>query len=152
MDPNLLIVPPFDEQRAFIAVFSAWFISQIIKTVWRPKNRPKGLKWIYETGGMPSSHSATVSCLATTMGLYYGFQSMIFLMSLIFSMIIMFDAAGVRRNMGRQAKVLNQMIDEFSRKGAFGEDRLKELLGHTPVEVFAGAFLGIVIAYLFCGL
>ena len=100
---------------------------------------------------MPSSHSATVASLATVTGLYYGFNTIIFLAVLIFSIITMFDAAGVRRNVGRQAKILNKMLDELYEKGAVPEQRLKELLGHTPVEVFAGAFVGIAMALLFCG-
>ncbi len=63
----------------------------------------------------------------------------------------MFDAAGVRRNVGRQARILNKMLDELYEKGEVQEERVKELLGHTPVEVFAGAFLGMIIGYLFCG-
>ena len=100
---------------------------------------------------MPSSHSATVASLATVVGLYYGFNSILFLVVLIFTVIIMFDAAGVRRNVGRQATILNKMLDELYEKGEVPEKRLKELLGHTPVEVFAGAFLGIFIAVLICG-
>ena len=104
------------------------------------------------TGGMPSAHSATVSCLATVCGLYYGFHSLFFLAVLIFTIITMFDAAGVRRNVGRQARILNKMLDELYERGEVPEERVKELLGHTPVEVFAGAFLGIVMGYLFCGI
>ena len=98
-------------------------------------------RWIFDTGGMPSSHSASVASTATSVGLYYGFVTMPFLLALIFSIIIMFDAAGVRRSAGRQAQVLNKMLDELYEKGQFAEERLKELLGHTPVEVVAGAFL-----------
>lgn len=74
-----------------------------------------------------------------------------FLIVLIFTIITMFDAAGVRRNVGRQAMILNKMLDDLYEKGQVPEKRLKELLGHTPVEVFAGAFLGIIMAYIFCG-
>jgi uncharacterized protein len=143
---------PFAETRAFVAVFATWFISQFFKAILGIiKKENTGFRWIFSTGGMPSSHSATVSCLATVTGMYYGFRSMPFLFILIFSLITMFDAAGVRRNVGRQAKVINKMLDEFYEKGAVEEKRLKELLGHTPVEVFAGAFLGILIASLVCG-
>jgi len=100
---------------------------------------------------MPSSHSATVSSLSTVVGLYYGFMTIPFLFTVIFSLITMFDAAGVRRSVGRQAEVLNKMLDDLYEKGQVPETRLKELLGHTPVEVFAGAFLGILIAYSICG-
>ena len=101
---------------------------------------------------MPSAHSATVSSLATVVGLYYGFGSIIFLAVLIFSFITMFDAAGVRRSVGRQAKILNLMLDDIQLRGGIQEQRLKELLGHTPVEVFAGAFLGIALALFFCAI
>ena len=151
----MMTEPPFTETRAFAAVFSTWFLSQLIKAVRasiKKQKSPTGYKWIFDTGGMPSSHSATVSCLAAVTGLYYGYHAVPFLIVLIFSLIIMFDAAGVRRNMGRQAKVLNQILGEFYERGAVHEAKLKELLGHTPVEVFVGAFLGILMAYLFCGL
>ena len=83
-------------------------------------------------------------------GLYYGFVSIPFLMVLIFTMITMFDAAGVRRSAGRQAAVLNKMLDDLYQKGQVPEPRLKELLGHTPFEVFAGAFLGVLTSLLVC--
>lgn len=135
-----------------MAVFVSWFAAQFIK-LFRTGFRHKrfNISWLFDTGGMPSAHSATVSSLATAVGLYYGFHSIIFLAVLIFSFITMFDAAGVRRSVGRQAKILNQILDEFQQKGGVHEQKLKELLGHTPVEVFAGAFLGILIAVLFCG-
>ncbi len=144
--------PPFPEQRAYVAVFMSWFISQSAKVL-RGWSREKrfNFRWLFDTGGMPSSHSATVASLATVTGLYFGFGSMMFLVALIFTIITMFDAAGVRRNVGRQASILNKMLDELYQKGGVPEKRLKELLGHTPVEVFAGAFVGILIAYLFCG-
>lgn len=143
---------PFSEQRAFAAVFTSWFAAQIGKLIRAGiRDRRFSLRWLFNTGGMPSAHSATVSCLATVTGLYYGFQSVIFLAVVIFTIITMFDATGVRRNVGRQARILNKMLDELYEKGQVPEQRLKELLGHTPVEVFAGAFLGIAIAYLFCG-
>ena len=145
--------PPFPEERAFLAVFLTWFISQFAKVIigFFTKKQPKGFKWLFDSGGMPSSHSATVSCLAWVTGMYFGFNNILFLIVLIFALITMFDATGVRRNVGRQAKILNKMLDELYEKGAVQEQRLKELLGHTPVEVFVGAFLGITIAYLFCG-
>lgn len=136
-----------------MAVFATWFISQFVKAAlaYFKKRSTTGYRWIFDTGGMPSSHSATVSCLSGVTGFYYGFDSIPFLVVLIFSLITMFDAAGVRRNVGRQARVLNKMLDEFYEKGAVQEARLKELLGHTPVEVFVGAFLGFMVAYFFCG-
>ena len=93
---------------------------------------------------MLSSHSAAVSALTTATGLYYGFGSIPFGICLLFSLIIMFDAAGVRRSVGRQAILLNNLLDQLSTKGEFENKQLKEILGHTPIEVFAGALLGIL--------
>ena len=130
----------------------SWFVSQLAKVIrGAAKEKRFNFRWLFDTGGMPSSHSATVSSLAAVSGLYYGFNSILFLIVLVFTVITMFDAAGVRRNVGRQAKILNQMIDEMYEKKGMPEKRLKELLGHTPVEVFAGAFVGILMAYIFCG-
>jgi len=141
--------PPF---RAFAAVFLSWFLSQFAKVCWGMQIKKRfNFRWLFGTGGMPSSHSATVSSLATAVGIYYGFMSMPFLIVLIFTLITMFDAAGVRRSVGKQAAVLNKMLDEFSKQGGVGEDRLMELLGHTPVEVFTGALVGMMISFLFCG-
>lgn len=139
--------------QAAWAVFLSWALSQLAKVI-RGMIREKrfNFRWIFDTGGMPSSHSASVASIATSMGLYYGFVSMPFLMTLVFTVITMFDAAGVRRSAGRQAQVLNKMLDELYQKGQFAEERVKELLGHTPVEVFAGAFLGILISLVFCGI
>lgn len=149
----ILFEPPFHEQRAFTAVFLSWFIAQMAKII-RGIVREKRftLRWLFTTGGMPSSHTATVASLSTVSGLYYGFGSVPFLIVLIFTIITAFDAAGVRRNVGRQARILNKMLDELYEKGEVQEERVKELLGHTPFEVFAGAFLGIVIGYLLCGI
>lgn len=143
---------PFSAERAFIAVFLSWFLSQLAKVVRGGLNKKKfDFRWLFDAGGMPSSHSATVASLATVVGLYYGFRSIPFLIVLIICLITMFDAAGVRRNVGRQAKTLNIILDEFHEKGHIQEGRVKELLGHTPIEVFVGAFVGIILATLICG-
>ncbi len=145
-------IPPFHESRAIFAVILSWFIAQLIKFILgRIREKRYNLRWLVNTGGMPSAHSATVASLATVTGLYYGFHSLPFLIVLIFTIITMFDAAGVRRSVGKQAIILNKILAEFQEKGQVAEQRVKELLGHTPVEVFAGAFLGILIAYLLCG-
>ena len=144
-------IPPFPEQRGFTAVFLSWFLAQSIKVILSGYREKRfNLRWLFDTGGMPSAHSATVASLATVVGLYYGFGSILFLATLIFTVITMFDAAGVRRNVGRQARILNRIMDDLQSGGHVHEQRLKELLGHTPVEVFAGAFLGIALAYFFC--
>jgi uncharacterized protein len=144
---------PYPPLRAYWAVFISWFTAQLIKVIRaRITEKRYNLRWMIKTGGMPSAHSATVSSLAAVTGLYYGFNSIPFLVAGVFTIITMFDAAGVRRNVGRQAIILNKMLDELQEKGQVPEQRVKELLGHTPVEVFAGAFLGIGIAFLFCGI
>lgn len=147
----LLYEAPFPEIRAFIAVALSWVLAQVIKVVrWTVMKKRFRTSWLLDTGGMPSAHSAAVVAVATSTGLFYGFQSIIFLVAVSFAILTMFDAAGVRRSVGKQAIVLNKMANELYEKGQIGETRLKELLGHTPVEVFAGAFLGIVITLLVC--
>lgn len=147
----LLYEAPFPEWKAFVAVGLSWFIAQSIKMIQQViRQRRFNLKWIFDTGGMPSAHSASVASLATAVGLFYGFFSIISLISVAFAIVTMFDAAGVRRAVGKQAKVLNKMTDELYESGQIGETRLKELLGHTPIQVFAGAFIGIVLTLLIC--
>lgn len=146
-----LTSPPFSASRGFVAVVMAWFISQVIKVIRGILTRKRfNFRWLFDTGGMPSSHSATVGALATVVGLYYGFGSMLFLITFIFTLITLFDAAGVRRSVGRQAGILNKMLDDLYEKGQVPETRLKELLGHTPIEVLAGAFLGVLVGLVIC--
>jgi uncharacterized protein len=111
------------------------------------KNGKLSIRVLTTTGGMPSAHSSFVTSLATGVGQVKGWDSVEFAMSSIFALVVMYDAAGVRQAAGKQARILNQMIDElFSEDHNFNEQRLKELLGHTPVQVIAGAVLGILIA------
>ena len=146
-----LSTPPFHPARGFTAVFLAWFLCQLFKASQGVLTKKRfDFRWLFDTGGMPSSHSATVSSLATTVGLYYSFSSVPFLITLVFAIITMFDAAGVRRSAGRQARILNRMLDDLYEKGQVPEERLKELLGHTPFEVFTGAFVGFMISLLVC--
>nr|CAX68936.1 conserved hypothetical protein, acid phosphatase/vanadium-dependent haloperoxidase related [uncultured bacterium] len=129
----------------------SWILAQSIKVTRNVlKNRRFNFRWIVDTGGMPSSHSAGTAALATVIGIYAGVDSIIFLFALIFALVTMFDAASVRRSVGRQAIILNKMIDEFSVQGRVEENRLREFLGHTPVEVFVGAVLGITVSYVIC--
>ena len=147
----VLETPPFSAARGMLAVALAWFISQVLKVIRGILTQGKfNFRWLFDTGGMPSSHSASVAALATVVGRYYGFNSVPFLMAVVFTVITMFDAAGVRRAVGRQATILNKMIDDLYQRGQVPERRLKELLGHTPYEVFAGAFIGISISLILC--
>ncbi len=113
------------------------------------KNRKVNVRALVTTGGMPSAHSALVTSLATGVGQTSGWASPEFAIATIFAIIVMYDAAGVRQAAGKQARILNQMIDElFSEHHKFNEDRLKELLGHTPFQVIIGSALGITISWL----
>jgi acid phosphatase family membrane protein YuiD len=106
------------------------------------------LRRFVETGGMPSSHSASVAALSTAVGLQEGFTSLLFGVTLYFSLIVMYDAAGLRRNAGRQAAVLNRLIERHFQQPETDTQKLMELLGHTPFEVFVGAALGVFSALL----
>ncbi len=127
------------------------FFAQVIKFIlFTIKTRRVNFKIFSTTGGMPSSHSAGVMGLSTIVGIIQGFDSALFAVSLGFSLIIMYDAAGLRRAAGKTAACLNRMMDDFyhhDMQAAGG--KLKELLGHTPLEVFVGAVFGICFAYLF---
>ena len=139
-----------DNQILLVAV-AACLIAQAIKlTIDTIQNGKVSVKALTTTGGMPSAHSALVTALAAGVGQSLGWKSAEFAIATIFAIVVMYDAAGVRQAAGKQARILNQMIDElFSDDHKFNEEKLKELLGHTPVQVIAGAILGIAIAWLF---
>ena len=128
---------------------SAWAIAQILKVIVVLIQKHK-LDWRYvvSSGGMPSSHSAFVCACASATGQLYGFSSPLFALAAVLAIVVMYDASNVRRAAGEQAKILNYMMDHWMEMppALFGKE-LKELLGHTPVQVFAGAILGIAIGY-----
>ena len=127
----------------------AWVIAQGIKVlIYWFRHHKINFRLFVGSGGMPSSHSALVSCLATTIGLETSWDSPVFLLAVGMALIIMTDAAGVRRAAGQQAKILNEIVDDYYSSKPFAQKRLKELLGHTPVQVVMGALLGIGIALL----
>ena len=101
------------------------------------------------SGGMPSSHSSSVCTLATCVGLQQGFSTPLFAISFVFAIIVMYDAAGVRKAAGEQAKILNRIIKKFEKQEFHIDQELKELIGHTKPEVFGGALLGILLGILF---
>ncbi len=133
-----------------ISAFTAQFW-KVISPIFRGK-RPQWHRF-WQTGGMPSSHSSSVTSLATSVGLLSGHKSVEFAISVVFSIIIMYDATGVRRAAGRHAGILNSLIEIFKEKEGFKykQTQLKELLGHEPTEVIAGAILGIAIAFIMSG-
>jgi hypothetical protein len=104
--------------------------------------------WFVGTGGMPSAHAAGITALASSIGLYRGFNSDLFAVALFFAIIVLFDAQGVRRASGKQAEALNKILDDIYWKKKIQEERLIELLGHTPVEIFAGVAIGVLISLL----
>ena len=137
--------------RIFMASVSGWLVAQILKTIihmWF--NRKFVAERLVGSGGMPSSHSATVCALAAAAGMEYGGGSFQFAMAAVFAIVVMYDAIGVRRDTGIQARVLNEMMELFTKMGKemSVEDKLKEFVGHTPLQVLMGALLGILIAVL----
>ena len=145
--------------RLFIASFRfniilttliGWFIAQCLKVLLGVLREKRfNFKWFVGTGGMPSSHASAVSALATSVGLHTGFASAHFAIALLFAVVVIFDAQGVRRSSGQQAEILNKILDDIYWKKRIKEDRVKELLGHTPVEVLTGTVLGVLIALFF---
>lgn len=128
----------------------AWFVAQTLKVILTLlAKRRFDIKRFVGSGGMPSSHSAFVVSMATSIGQTNGYDSVSFALSTAFALVVMYDAAGVRRAAGRQAAVLNDIIDMLQAKKGLSEKKLKELIGHTPIEVFVGAGLGIFISKIF---
>ena len=125
----------------------ACFLAQLIK-VFTGKEKRFDIKRITTSGGMPSSHTSFVTSLATVVGIVDGFNSTNFAIAVVFALIVMYDAAGVRRAVGKQATILNQMLEDLQHGKLIQNEKLKELIGHTPFEVLGGAILGIVVALI----
>ncbi len=145
------IIESLIHNRIFMASICGWLVAQVLKTLihmWF--SRKFVAERLVGSGGMPSSHSATVCALATAAGIEYGGGSFEFAVAAIFAIVVMYDAIGVRRETGIQAKVLNEMMEMFDKMGKemSVEEKLKEFVGHTPLQVLMGALLGIFIAAL----
>ena len=126
--------------------FLLWLCIQIFKVIYDLVTTKKfNFKRIIGAGGMPSSHSAVVTCLATLVGKAEGTDSIMFAMATIFALVVMYDAAGVRRAAGKQAHLLNKIIETPGLTGVEVQERLVEVLGHTPLQVIVGATIGIVV-------
>ncbi|MDB9422977.1 divergent PAP2 family protein [Microcystis aeruginosa] len=129
---------------SLLACFTAQGLKALIELI---RDGKVSLRYLVSSGGMPSAHSALVGALATGVGLQMGWSSAEFAIAALFAVIVMYDAAGVRQAAGKQARILNQIIDEMFQGGKeFNEERLKELIGHTPFQVLVGLSLGIGIA------
>ncbi len=140
----------FFSNRIFLAAACGWLVAQVLKTIIHLIVSKKFVaERLVGSGGMPSSHSATVCSLVTAVCYEYGAGSFEFAISLILAIIVMYDAMGVRRETGIQAQVLNEMLkvfEDMGRSEISAHDKLKEFVGHTPLQVLMGAILGI-----FCG-
>lgn len=132
--------------RVFLAAFIAWTIGQFLKA---PLDYVLNKRWnwgvILSPGGMPSSHSALVTSVTLAIGLQEGFASPLFALSFAISMVVLYDAAGVRRQAGMHAERINELMKSFFEGSGIPEKELKEVLGHTPFEVITGVILGILI-------
>lgn len=130
--------------------FLVWFCIQTFKVIYDLVTTKKfNFKRIIGAGGMPSSHSAVVTCLATLIGKSEGVDSIMFAMATIFAMVVMYDAAGVRRAAGKQARILNKIVETPGLTGIEVQEKLVEVLGHSPTQVFVGAIIGIIVGCVF---
>jgi acid phosphatase family membrane protein YuiD len=135
--------------RFLLAPIVAWTIAQASKVIlYSVRERRLNLRVLAVTGGMPSSHSAIVMGLTTAIGKYAGLTSPEFAIALIFSFVVMYDAAGLRRAAGRQAAILNRLVEDLVHMRGVQEQKLRELLGHTPIEVLVGAVLGVAVGLI----
>ncbi|GAB4398834.1 MAG: divergent PAP2 family protein [Anaerolineales bacterium] len=138
------------ENRVLIAALTAWSLAQILKV---PIEFWRSHKWdwslLFTAGGMPSSHSALVTAAAHAIGLYEGFDSPLYALSVVVTMIVVYDATGIRRQAGRHAEMINAMMHDLMQGHPLQEQQLREMLGHTPLQAFMGILLGLTIAQIF---
>ena len=137
--------------KVILAAAIAWFIAQFLKifTSRKYRNGMSLLRFVVGSGGMPSSHSAAVCATCFSCGILYGYDSALFAIAAVLAVVVMRDAAGIRREAGKQAEVINQITGELNKKQKKNtfEETLKVLLGHTPLQVLFGALLGVLIAF-----
>ncbi len=138
-------------QNKFIWVpFFTWLAIQTFKVIWDLVTTKKfNFKRILGAGGMPSSHSAIVMAITVMVGKEVGFDSYVFAIAFVFSCVVMYDAAGVRRAAGKQARLLNKIIETPGLTGVQVQEKLVEVLGHSPLQVFVGAIIGIIVGSIF---
>lgn len=139
----------FEEYKYIIVPFFVWFGIQLFKFIYDlVKSKKFNFKRLMQAGGMPSSHSGVVISLTTMIGKNVGINSPLFAVALIFSFIVMYDAAGVRRAAGKQAKLLNKIVETPGLTSLQVSERLVEVLGHKPVQVIVGAAIGVIVGLL----
>ena len=138
-----------NEYKYIIVPFATWFGIQLFKVIHELiKTKTINFKRIMGAGGMPSSHSAVVTSLAALIGKYEGINTPFFGIAIVFACIVMYDAAGVRRAAGKQAKLLNKIVETPGLSGVQVTEKLVEVLGHTPTQVIVGAIVGIIIGVI----
>ena len=148
---NIIDLSLIFRNKIIIIAFIAWILNQSLKLIlFYVTEKRWDIRRFTGAGGMPSTHSALSMCVAITIGIKEGWETPLFALAIVIAFIIMADAAGVRRETGEQAKVLNKIILEFFKEIKLKDKRLKELVGHTPFEVIVGAFMGIVMAWILC--
>ena len=151
MEINIADLYLIFRNEIIIIAFITWVFNQSLKLiVFYVTEKKWDIRRFVGAGGMPSTHSALSVCVATTIGIKEGWESPLFALAIVVAFIIMADAAGVRRETGEQAKVLNKIILEFFKEIRIKDKRFKELVGHTPFEVIVGAFVGIAMAWILC--
>ena len=144
------IIDFFEEYKYIIVPILVWFGLQLFKLIYDLlKTKKFNFKRLMQAGGMPSSHSGVVVCLTTMIAKNVGINSPLFAVSLIFSFIVMYDAAGVRRAAGKQAKLLNKIVETPGLTGLQVSEKLVEVLGHSPIQVIVGAIIGIIVGSIF---
>ncbi len=144
------IVEFIQEYKYIVIPFLVWFGIQLFKVIYDLVTTKKfNFKRILQAGGMPSSHSAVVIALTTMIGKDVGIQSPLFGVSVIFSFVVMYDAAGIRRAAGKQAKLLNKIVETPGLTGVQVSEKLVEVLGHTPFQVLVGALIGFIVGLIF---
>ena len=135
----------FIQNKYIYVPFFLWFGIQLFKLIYDlVKTKKFNFKRILGAGGMPSSHSAVVTSLATLIGKYEGVDTPLFALSFIVAFVVMYDACGVRRAAGKQAALLNKLVETPGLTGVQVSEKLVEVLGHTPVQVLVGALIGVV--------
>ncbi|MDQ7160026.1 divergent PAP2 family protein [Lactococcus lactis] len=136
----------FHNQILMTAIVS-WALAQLIKIIIELiRTHRINRQLIFATGGMPSSHSSLVVALATATGLRQGFDSLLFAIATVLAFVVLYDAQGIRRQAGNQARIINRMLQNVENAGIKVDKNLKELLGHTPIQVMGGTILGIIVA------
>ena len=138
-------------QYKYLAIpLAVWFFIQLFKLIYDlVTTKQFNFKRILGAGGMPSSHSAVVTSLATMIGVSQGFDSQMFALATIFAFVVMYDAAGIRRAAGKQAHILNKIVNTPGLSGVEVTEKLQEVLGHTPKQVIVGAIIGVIVGLIF---